>query len=69
MKFAYPIAGHLTGLLNVSLSDPDVIYAGTGEGLQRQYISPGDGVYKSTDGGETWTHVGMQKTRHFLRRE
>jgi len=55
------------GALDVSLSDPDVIYAGTGEGLQRQYISPGDGVYKSTDAGETWTHVGLQKTRHISR--
>jgi photosystem II stability/assembly factor-like uncharacterized protein len=52
------------GALDVSLSDPDVIYAGTGEGLQRQYISPGDGVYKSTDAGETWTHVGLKETRH-----
>ena len=55
------------GALDVSLSNPDVIYAGTGEGLQRQYISPGDGVYKSTDAGETWTHVGLQKTRHISR--
>jgi len=55
------------GALDVSLSDPDVIYAGTGEGLQRQYISPGDGVYKSTDAGETWTNVGLQKTRHISR--
>jgi photosystem II stability/assembly factor-like uncharacterized protein len=55
------------GALDVSLSDPDVIYAGTGEGLQRQYISPGDGVYKSTDAGETWTHVGLAETRHISR--
>lgn len=55
------------GALDVSLSDPGVIYAGTGEGLQRQYISPGDGVYKSSDGGETWTHVGLPKTRHISR--
>lgn len=52
------------GALDVSLSHPNVIYAGTGEGLQRQFISPGDGVYKSTDGGETWTHVGLRETRH-----
>ena len=52
------------GALDVSLSNPDVIFAGTGEGLQRQFISPGDGVYKSTDGGETWTHVGLRETRH-----
>ena len=52
------------GALDVSLSHPEVIYAGTGEGLQRQFISPGDGVYKSTDGGETWIHVGLRETRH-----
>ena len=47
------------GALDVSPSDPDVIFAGTGEGLQRQFISPGDGVYKSTDGGDTWINVGL----------
>ncbi len=52
------------GALDVSLSDPQVIFAGTGEGLQRQFISPGDGVYKSSDGGDSWTHVGLQATRH-----
>jgi len=55
------------GALDVSLSDPDVIYAGTGEGLQRQFISPGNGVYKSSDGGDTWTHVGLEETRHISR--
>ena len=52
------------GAMDVSLSDPDVIFVGTGEGLQRQFISPGDGVYKSTDGGDTWTNVGLRETRH-----
>ena len=52
------------GALDVSLSDPNAIFVGTGEGLPRQFISPGDGVYKSTDGGDTWTHVGLQDTRH-----
>ncbi len=55
------------GALDVAFSDPDVIYAGTGEGVQRQFISPGDGVYKSTDGGETWTNVGLKETRHIAR--
>ena len=55
------------GALDVSLSDPKVIFAGTGEGLQRQFISPGDGVYKSTDGGDTWANVGLQETRHISR--
>ena len=61
--FKFPAVGGL----DVAISDPKVIYAGTGEGLQRQFISPGDGVYKSTDGGETWTNVGLQKTRHIAR--
>jgi photosystem II stability/assembly factor-like uncharacterized protein len=58
--FKFPAVGGL----DVSSSNPEVIYAGTGEGLQRQFISPGDGVYKSTDGGETWANVGLQETRH-----
>lgn len=52
------------GAIDVSLSDPDVIFVGTGEGIPRQHISPGDGVYRSTDGGETWSNVGLRETRH-----
>ncbi len=55
------------GALDVSFSNSDVIYVGTGEGVQRQFISPGDGVYKSTDGGESWTNVGLKETRHIAR--
>jgi photosystem II stability/assembly factor-like uncharacterized protein len=55
------------GALDVSLSDPNVIFAGTGEGVQRQFISPGDGVYKSSDGGDTWINVGLKETRHIAR--
>lgn len=47
------------GALAVSASDPDVIYVGTGEGLQRPDLAVGDGVYKSTDAGRTWRHVGL----------
>jgi photosystem II stability/assembly factor-like uncharacterized protein len=61
--FNFPAVGGL----DVCLSDPNVIYAGTGEGVQRQFISPGDGVYKSVDAGETWTHVGLKDTRHISR--
>ena len=52
------------GALAVSNSDPNVIYAGTGETAIRSNISHGDGVYKSTDGGRTWTNVGLKETRH-----
>ncbi len=52
------------GALAVSHSDPNVIYAGTGETAIRSNISHGDGVYKSTDGGRTWSNVGLAATRH-----
>jgi photosystem II stability/assembly factor-like uncharacterized protein len=52
------------GALAVSRSNPQVIYVGTGEGIPRQHISPGDGIYKSTDGGSTWANVGLADTRH-----
>jgi photosystem II stability/assembly factor-like uncharacterized protein len=47
------------GTIAVSLSDPETVYVGSGEGLQRPDLSTGDGVYKSTDGGATWTHLGL----------
>ena len=52
------------GALSVAESDPNVIYAGTGETTIRTDVSYGDGVYKSTDGGQTWRHVGLADTRH-----
>ena len=45
------------GALAVAPSNPDVIYVGSGEGLQRPDLSVGDGVYKSTDAGKTWRHL------------
>ncbi|MEM7536442.1 MAG: glycosyl hydrolase [Chloroflexota bacterium] len=52
------------GALAVSESDPNVIYAGMGEATIRGNVSYGDGVYKSTDSGNTWTHLGLADTRH-----
>ncbi len=50
------------GAVAVSESNPDVVYAGMGETELRGNIIQGDGVYKTTDGGKTWTHVGLEKT-------
>ncbi|MDE2749450.1 MAG: glycosyl hydrolase [Chloroflexota bacterium] len=52
------------GALAVSASDPNVIYAGTGESTIRGNVSHGDGVYKSLDAGMTWGHVGLSDSRH-----
>ncbi len=48
------------GTLAVAPSNPDIIYVGSGEGLRRPDLSTGDGIYKSTDGGRTWQHLGLR---------
>ena len=55
------------GAVAVAESDPNVVYAGMGEGCIRGNVSHGDGVYRSTDGGRTWTHVGLRDTRQIGR--
>jgi photosystem II stability/assembly factor-like uncharacterized protein len=51
------------GDIVVSPSNPNVIYVGSGEGLQRPDLSVGDGIYKSTDGGKTWSNVGLKNAQ------
>jgi photosystem II stability/assembly factor-like uncharacterized protein len=51
------------GAIAVAPSDPNILYVGSGEGLQRPDLSTGDGVYKSTDAGKTWKHLGLRDAR------
>ncbi|HVN10131.1 MAG TPA: glycoside hydrolase, partial [Patescibacteria group bacterium] len=53
------------GALAIAPSDPDIIYAGSGEGLQRPDLAVGNGMYKSTDGGKTWTRLGLRDGQQF----
>ncbi len=55
------------GAIAVARSDSNVVYAGTGETTIRLDVSYGDGVYKSTDAGRTWSHVGLRQTKHIGR--
>jgi photosystem II stability/assembly factor-like uncharacterized protein len=48
------------GAIDVSLSNPNIIYVGTGSACPRGNVSPGVGMYKSTDAGKTWQHVGLR---------
>ncbi len=51
------------GALAAAPSNPEVIYVGSGEGLQRPDLSTGDGIYRSANGGKTWTHLGLRDGR------
>ncbi len=55
------------GAIAVARSRPDVVWVGTGESCTRNNVVAGDGVYRSTDGGGTWTHQGLRETRHISR--
>ncbi len=61
-------AGRLTfGALAIAPSDPNVLWVGTGDAACGRLTIIGDGVYKSTDAGKTWTHMGLTETRHIGR--
>lgn len=50
------------GAVTIDPSNPKIVWVGTGESWTRNSVSVGNGVYKSTDGGETWTHVGLDES-------
>jgi len=58
---------HSVGSVAIAASDPKIVYVGTGEANNRQSSSFGAGVYKSTDGGETFTYVGLRETQTIAR--
>jgi photosystem II stability/assembly factor-like uncharacterized protein len=57
-----PVAS--VGAMAVAPSAPDVLYVGSGESTLRDSTGYGNGVYKSTDAGRTWTHLGLERTQH-----
>lgn len=52
------------GAVAVDPNNPDVLWVGSGESTNRNSVAWGDGVYKTTDGGKTWTNVGLKETMH-----
>src|ERR1017187_2884895 len=55
------------GAIDVSVSNPNVVYVGSGEGLHRPDLATGDGIYKSTDAGKTWSHVWINNDQQIGR--
>jgi photosystem II stability/assembly factor-like uncharacterized protein len=55
------------GAIAVSTANPNTVYVGTGEPDMRDSIAYGDGVYKSTDAGKTWKHLGLENTKQIGR--
>ena len=55
------------GAVAIDQSNPDTVWVGTGEAWTRNSVSIGNGIYKSTDGGENWTNVGLQDSEHIAK--
>src|SRR5262249_60702807 len=55
------------GAIAIDPQDPRTVWVGTGESWMRNSVSAGDGIYKSTDGGESWTKMGLPESEHIVR--
>ena len=55
------------GAVTIDPTNPKVIWVGTGESWTRNSVSVGDGIYKSTDGGENWTHMGLSESERIVK--
>jgi photosystem II stability/assembly factor-like uncharacterized protein len=55
------------GAVTIDKSNPSIIWVGSGEAWTRNSVSVGDGIYKSTDGGENWTNMGLKDSEHIAR--
>jgi gamma-glutamyltranspeptidase len=62
-----PYGSSSFGDIAIDPVNPDIVYAGTGEANNRQSSSFGDGIYKTTDGGKTWTNIGLKETQTISR--
>ncbi|MEM9833254.1 MAG: sialidase [Bacteroidota bacterium] len=58
---------HSIGAMALAESDPEVVYAGTGESFIRSNVSLGNGMWKTTDGGDHWEHIGLEETGRISR--
>src|SRR5215831_13683641 len=55
------------GAVTIDPSNSKIVWVGTGEAWTRNSVSVGDGIYKSTDGGENWTNMGLRESEHIVR--
>src|SRR5262245_28193940 len=55
------------GCVTLDPKNPDIVWLGTGENQSQRSVGFGDGVYKSTDGGQTWTHMGLKQSEHIAK--
>jgi len=55
------------GAVAIDRSNPKIVWAGSGESWARNSVSVGDGIYKSTDGGENWNNVGLKDSEHIAK--